>query len=158
MKYMKNDIKFNEIEAMLPVYVKDKGNCTEIITKAASFIKTATIETCTKKMADYYNLSMYHNRINYGQELGITNKVPLVINENLIYIYINVREPMFAHDAAFGLFDANSIDSVYEEDGKAVIELKSGKMIKTRQSVKSVKKGMLDARIAKDIYKEKHKI
>lgn len=158
MKYMKNDIKFNEIEAMLPVYVKDKGNCTEIITKAASFIKTATVETCTKKLADYYNISLRHNRINYGQELGITNKVPLVINDNLIYIYINVREPMFAHDAAFGLFDTNSIESVYEKDGKAVIEMKSGKMIETRQSVKSVKKGMLNARIAKDIYKEKHKM
>lgn len=45
---MKNDIKFNEIQAMIPVYVKDKGNCTEIITKDGSFIKNATIETCTK--------------------------------------------------------------------------------------------------------------
>jgi hypothetical protein len=155
---MKNNIKFNEIEAMLPVYVKDKGNCTEIITKEASFIKIATIETCTKKLADYYNISLYHNRINYGQELGITNKVPLVVNENLIYIYINVREPMFAHDAAYGLFDVNSIENVYDDEGKAVIEMKSGKMVKTRQSVKSLKKGMLNARIAKDIYKEKHKM
>ncbi len=153
---MKNDIKFNEIEVMLPIYVKDQGNCTEIITKAASFIKTATIETCTKKLADYYNISLYHNRINYGLELGITNKVPLVVNENLIYIYINVREPMFSHDAAFGLFDVNSIADVYDEEGKAVIEMKSGKMIKSRQSVKSVKKNMLNARVAKEIYKEKH--
>lgn len=155
---MKNNIKFNDIEAMLPVYVKDKGNCTEIITRAGSFIKTATIETCTKKLADYFNISLYRNRINYGQELGITNKVPLVINENLIYIYINVREPMFAHDAAFGLFDVNSIENVYDKEGKAVIEMKSGRMIETRQSVKSVKKNMLNARIAKDIYKEKHKV
>jgi hypothetical protein len=65
---MKNNIKFNDIEAMLPVYVKDKGNCTEIITRAGSFIKTATIETCTKKLADYFNISLYHNRINYVQD------------------------------------------------------------------------------------------
>ena len=84
--------------------------------------------------------------------------MPLVINENLIYIYINVREPMFAHDAAFGLFDVNSIENVYDKEGKAVIEMKSGRMIETRQSVKSVKKNMLNARIAKDIYKEKHKV
>lgn len=155
---MRNDIKFNEIEAMLPIYVKDKGNCTEIITKAESFIKIATIETCTKKLADYYNISLYHNRLNYGQELGIVNKVPLVVNENLIYIYINVRKPMFNHDAAFGLFDVNSIEDVYDKEGKAVIEMKSGKMIESRQSVKSVKKNMLNARIAKDIYKEKHKM
>lgn len=140
---MKNEIKFNEIEAMLPVYAKDKGNCTEIITKEASYIKTATIETCTKKLADYYNISLYHNRINYGQELGITNKVPLVVNENLIYIYVNVRKPMFNHDAAFGLFDVNSIENIYDDDGKAVIEMKSGKMIITRQSVKSLKKVFL---------------
>lgn len=154
---MKNDIKFNEIQAMIPVYVKDKGNCTEIITKDGSFIKNATIETCTKKLADYYNISLFHNRLNYGQELGITNKVPLVINENLIYIYINVREPMFNHDAAFGLFDVNSIINVYDKEGKAVIEL-TDKIIEARQSVKSVKKSMLNARLAKDIYKEKHKM
>ncbi len=154
---MKNNIKFNEIEAMLPVYVKDKGNCTEIITRDASLIKNATIETCTKNLADYYNISLYHNRLNYGQELGITNKVPLVINENLIFIYLNVREPMFNHDAAFGLFDVNSITDLYAKEGKAVIQLSSGRTIATRQSVKSVKKGMLDARLAKDMYKEKHK-
>ena len=153
---MKNNIKFNEIEAMLPLYVKDKGNCTEIIAKDASFIKNATIETCTKNLADYYNISLYHNRLNYGQELGITNKVPLVINEKLIFIYLNVREPMFNHDAAYGLFDVNSITNVYDKEGKAVIELISGRIIETRQSVKSVKKGMLNARLAKDMYKEKH--
>ncbi|HOT22497.1 MAG TPA: hypothetical protein PLD67_07965, partial [Sedimentibacter sp.] len=84
------------------------------------------------------------------------NKVPLVVNENLIYIYVNVRKPMFNHDAAFGLFDVNSIENIYDDDGKAVIEMKSGKMIKTRQSVKSLKKSILNARIAKEIYKEKH--
>lgn len=154
---MKNNIKFNEIVAMLPVYVKDKGNCTEIITKEATFVKNATIETCTKKLADYYNLSLYHNRLNYGQELGITNKVPLVINENLIYVYINVREPMFTHDAAYGLFDVNSIANICDKDGKAVIEMNSGRIIESRQSTKAVKKAILNARLAKDMYKEKHK-
>ncbi|HHZ02140.1 MAG TPA: hypothetical protein GX396_04285 [Tissierellia bacterium] len=155
---MKNIFNINEIEAMLPVYVKDKGNCTEIITKETSFIKNTTIETCIKNLADYYNISLYHNRLNYGQELGIKNKVPLVINENLIYIYINVREPMFNHDAAFGIIDVNAINSIYEKEGKAVIEMKSGRVIPLRQSVKSMKKNMLNARIAKDIYKEKHKM
>jgi len=155
---MKNIIKFNEIVAMLPIYVKDEGNCTEIITKEATFIKNATIETCTKKLADYYNLSLYHNRLNYGQELGITNKVPLVINENLIYVYINVREPMFTHDAAYGLFDVNSIANIYDKDGKAVIEMDSGRIIESRQSTKAAKKTILNARLAKDIYKEKHKM
>ena len=155
---MKNIIKFNEIVAMLPIYVKDEGNCTDIITKEPTFIKNATIETCTKKLADYYNLSLYHNRLNYGQELGITNKVPLVINENLIYVYINVREPMFTHDAAYGLFDVNSIANIYDKDGKAVIEMDSGRIIESRQSTKAAKKTILNARLAKDIYKEKHKM
>lgn len=154
---MKNKVKFNEIEAMLPVYVKDKGNCTEIITKDGSFIKNATIETCTKHLADYYNLSLYHNRLNYGQELGIVNKVPLVINEDLVYIYINVRKPMFNHDAAFGLIDVNAIKSTYEKEGKAVLQMNSGRTIKMRQSIKTLKKSILNARIVKDIYREKHK-
>lgn len=155
---MKNNIKFNEIEAMLPVYVKDKGNCTEIITAETSYIQNATIETCVKKLADYYNLSLYHNRLNYGNELGITNKVPIVINENLVYIYINVREPMFKHDAAFGYVDLNSIKQVCQKDGYAAILLNSGKVIQTRQSVKSLKKSILNGKFARDIYREKHKI
>jgi len=75
---------------MLPVYVKDKGNCTEVITTEASYIKSTTVETCIKQLADYYNISLYHNRINYGRELGISNKVPVVVNENSVYIYVNV--------------------------------------------------------------------
>lgn len=155
---MKNTIKFNEIEAMLPVYVKDKGNCTEIMTADASYIQNATIETCIKKLADYYNISLYYNRTNYGNELGIINKVPIAINENLVFIYVNVREPMFKHDAAYGFVDLNAIEQVNQKDGCAVIQLSSGRIIHTRQSVKSLKKSMLNGRLAKEIYKEKHKI
>jgi hypothetical protein len=155
---MKNTIKFNEIEAMLPVYVKDKGNCTEIMTADASYIQNATIETCIKKLADYYNISLYYNRTNYGNELGIINKVPIAINENLVFIYVNVREPMFKHDAAYGFVDLNAIEQVIQKDGCAVVQLTSGRIIQTRQSVKSLKKSMLNGRLAKEIYKEKHKI
>lgn len=155
---MENNLNFNEIEAMLPVYVKDRGNCTEIITIEASYIQSATIETCIKKLADYYNISLYHNRVNYGKELDITNKVPVVINENLVYIYINVREPMFIHDAAFGYIDLKTIKQIYQKDGYAVILMNSGRIIQTRQSMKSLRKAILNGRLAKDIYREKHKI
>lgn len=155
---MKNTTNFNKIEALLPVYVKDKGNCTEVVTKDREYIENKTIETCISKLADYYNISLYHNRTNYGNELGITNKVPVVINENLVYIYVNVREPMFKHDAANGFVDLNAIKELYEENNYAVIELFSGKKIKTRQSLKSLKKAMLNGRLAKELYKDKHKL
>lgn len=155
---MKETLKFNEIEALLPIYVKDKGNCTEIIMKDDSFIRNATIETCVKNLADYYNISLYHNRINYGKELGITNKVPLVINENLVYVYVNVRKPMFKHDAAYGYVDINSVKEVILKDGYAAILMNSGNVIQTRQSIVSLKRGILNGRLAKDIYKEKHKM
>lgn len=150
---MKNNIKFNEIEAMLPVYVKDRGNCTEIITAEASYIQNVTIETCIKKLADYYNISLYHNRINYGDELCITNKVPVVVNKNLVYIHVNVREPMFKHDAAYGYVDLNSIKQVYLKDGYAAILMNSGKIIQTRQSIKSLKRSILNGKLARNIYK-----
>lgn len=155
---MKYNLKFNEIEALLPVYVKDKGNCTEIISAEASYIQNVTVETCIKKLADYYNISLYHNRINYGNELCITNKVPVVINENIIYIYVNVRKPMFSHDSAYGYLRLDSIKQVYQEDGHAVISMNSGRVLQTRQSVKTLKKSILNGRLARDIYKEKHKI
>ncbi len=155
---MKETLKFNEIEALLPVYVKDMGNCTEIIAKDECFIKSATIETCIKNLADYYNISLYHNRINYGKELDITNKVPIVINENLIYVYVNVREPIFRHDAAYGFVDINSVKEVFMKDGYAAILMNSGNTIQTRQSIKAVKRSILNGRLARDIYKEKHKL
>ncbi|WP_326908140.1 hypothetical protein [Sedimentibacter sp. MB31-C6] len=153
---MKKLLKSNKIDAMLPIYLDDLGNCTEIITSAESFIKTVTIETCVKNLADYYNISLFHNRINYGAELGITNKVPVVINDELIYIYINVRKPLLDHDAAYGFIDVNSIEEEFKENGKAAILMKSGRVIQTRQSIQSLKRAMLNARLAKDIYKERH--
>lgn len=153
---MKNLLKYNKINALLPIYVNDIGNCTEIITTEDTLIKTITIETCIKNLADFYNISLYHNRLNYGSELGITNKVPIVINEELIYIYINVREPLFSHDSAYGYIDVNAIDSVFEKEKKAAIQMKSGRVIQTRQSLGSLKKTLLYARIAKDIYRERN--
>lgn len=143
---------------MIPLYVKDRGNCTEIITSDGSIIESTTIETCIKRLADYYNISLYHNRVNYGTELGITNKVPIVINENKVFIYVNAREPLFKHDASFGFVDINSIKKIYGNDKGAVILLNSGSSIQTRQSLKTLKKSILLGRVTKDIYKEKHKI
>jgi len=157
VKNLRNLLKFNKIDAMLPIYVDGTGNCTEVISADKSYIQTVSIETCIKNLADYYNISLYHNRVNYGDELGITNKVPIVINEDLIYIYINVRKPLLDHDAAFGYIDVNSIEEIFEKDKNAAIKMKSGKEIQTRQSVRSVKKMILNARLAKEIYKEKHR-
>lgn len=153
---MKNLIKNNKIDALIPVYANNIGNCTEVIINDSSHIVTKTVETCIKNLADYYNISLYHNRLNYGKELGITNKVPIVINENLIYIYVNVRKPMFDHDSAYGYLNYFSIDDVLEQNSNAAIILKSGIVIQTRQSINVTKKNMLYARIAKDIYKEKN--
>lgn len=155
---MENNLNFNDIQAMIPLYAKDEGNCTEIITSEASVIKNATIETCIKRLADYYNISLYHNRINYGRELGITNKVPIVINENKVFIYVNVREPLFKHDAAYGFIDIDSIKKIYENEKTAAVLMSSGRVIQTRQSLKSLKNGILFGRITKDIYKERHRI
>ncbi len=153
---MKSLLKYNKIDAMLPVYVSGVGNCTEIITTETSFVKNNIVETCIKNLADFYNISLYHNRINYGAELGIVNKVPIVINENLIYIYINVRQPLFEHDAAYGYIDINAAEEIFEQNGRAAIRLKQGRVIQTRQSIMTLKKMLLYGRLAKDIYKEKN--
>ncbi|MDD4781300.1 MAG: hypothetical protein PHT02_11980 [Tissierellia bacterium] len=153
---MKSLLKYYKIDALIPVYINGIGNCTEIIINDESHMKSKTVETCIKNLADYYNISLYHNRINYGQELGITNKVPIVINENLIYIYINVRKPMFDHDSAYGYINYYTIDDVFEQNNYAAIKMKCGRVIQTRQSINVTKKSMLYARLAKDIYKEKN--
>lgn len=155
---MKSLLKNNKIDAMIPVYINGVGNCTEIIIGDESQVESKTVETCIKNLADYYNISLYHNRVNYGHELGITNKVPIVINENLIYVYVNVRKPMFDHDSAYGYINYNAIDTVFEQNNNAAIKLKSDKIIQTRQSVKVTKKTLLYARLAKDFYKEKNHI
>lgn len=156
MKNVKNLLKYNKIDAMLPIYANDVGNCTEIVTPETAFIKTTTIDTCIKNLADFYNISLYHNRLNYGSELGIANKVPIVVNDELIYIYINVREPLFSHDAAYGYIDVNTIEDIYEKNKTAAILMKSEREIQTRQSLSSLKRMILYARIAKDIYKERN--
>jgi hypothetical protein len=157
VKKLKELLKTDKIDAMLPVYRDGVGNCTEIITPGGSHVRSVTVETCIKNLADFYNISLYHNRINYGNELGITNKVPVVINENLIYIQINVRKPVCNHDAAYGYIDVGSIRDVFDNNGMASVIMKSGRTIKTRQSVKSLRRMMLNARLARDIYMEKHR-
>lgn len=154
---MRDIVNINDIVAMLPIYEKDMGNCTQIITNDKVYIENSSISTCIKNLADYYNISLYHNRINYGNEIGITNKVPLVINEDMVYIYVNVRKPILKHDAAYGIVNIKAIEKILIHDDKVNILMKSGMIINTRESSKTIKKRMLDGRVAKDIYKEKHK-
>lgn len=153
---VKELLKSNKIEAMLPKYVDGVGNCTEIITSESSYIKNITVETCIKSLADFYNISLCNNRLNYGAELGMANKVPIVINENLIYIYINVRKPLFNKDAAYGYIAVNTVDEIIPKGRTASVKMKSGRIIETRQSVVSVKKMMLYAKMARQIYKYKN--
>ncbi len=68
--------------------------------------------------------------------------------------YINSAR--FAHDAAYGYIDVNSIDDVYDNNKNAMIQMKTGREIQTRQSLVSLKKMLLYARVAKDIYKERN--
>jgi len=48
------------------------------------------------------------------------------------------------------------IEEIFEKDGNAAILMKSKREIQTRQSLSSLKRMLLYARIAKDIYKERN--
>lgn len=100
------------IEAVLPVYIKDRGNCTAIYTGEGEIILEKTIKTTISNLCRYYHLDLKASNESYGNLLSIKKYPPIPFSHDQIFIPIKVRIPIGKHDGAYGFVNINSIEKV----------------------------------------------
>ncbi|NLY46740.1 MAG: hypothetical protein GX053_12265 [Tissierella sp.] len=106
------------IQAILPVYVKDRGNCTVIYTKEDEVILDKTIKTTILNLCKYYHLDLKASNETYGKLLSIKKYPPIPFTYNQIFIPIKARIPIGKHDGAYGYVNINSIENISQTKSK----------------------------------------
>lgn len=148
------EIVKKNILAIIPVYLKDKGNCTNIITSENSLLIKKTINTVLKLLANYFFIDLNASKNYCKKVIGIVNNSPIVFNDENIFVPIKVRKPISRNDGAFGYFNIDCI-KIEEYKDDIYINLDNKYKIKANQKFKTVIKHVNDGKILKEVYSER---
>lgn len=141
------------IQAILPIYVKDKGNCTIIYTGDNEIIMEKVILTVIKNLCRFYHLDLKSSNKTYGDILSMKKYIPIPLDENNIFIQVKTRIPISKHDSAYGYININSIGKVIEninDKGSSTVYLKRGQIIDVLAKVSTVQKSIQNGLIVKE--------
>jgi hypothetical protein len=131
-------IKYDNVLAVRPEYIKDKGDCTEIIYESGeTYITERTISSFMNTMAYYYNTDLRANRYNYGEKLGIKNNVPIVFSDKHILVPYKARKPWNKKDSAYGYINLFSYSNLYEGQKDNYIQTTKGIRLKLCERIGS---------------------
>lgn len=131
------------ISSMVPIYINESGNSTEITTKdGQSYIILKTLKTVLKIICRFYGADVKSVRIKYGKIINQKTIVPLPLSYNLVLIPFKTRKPIVLKDGSYGYINIFAIESIYgtrDNKGETIIQLKNGKAISCLCNIKTVK-------------------
>lgn len=128
---MKNLIE-RGIQAILPIYVKNKGNCTLIYLQDEEIILDKVIKTVIKNLCEFYHLDLKSSNKSFGQLLSIKKHHPVPFNEDNVFIQAKTRVPIGRHDGAYGYINIDAIERVKtlkKDEDRTLIYLKGKRSI-----------------------------
>lgn len=155
-----NKIIEKGIIAILPEYIKDRGNCTTIWTKdKEEIVLERSVKTVIRNMAKYYHLDLKAANKTYGELLAIKKSAPIPFTKEDIFINVKTRIPLAKDDGAYGYIKVNTIDKVKESNGeeeKATIYLKDGRSIKVYSRIETLNKNISNGEVLKKVLQNKN--
>lgn len=153
---MKNILKNERIEVLIPKYEENMGNCTKVITDNDEILVHKSIKSCINNLADDYNINLRSIRKNYGKELGIKNKVPIIINYYMIYVPFKARKPLCKNDTASGYININYIKDVIERNHHGIFITEHDEEIITLQRKEVLNKEIILGKMSQVLYYNKN--
>jgi hypothetical protein len=134
-------IKYDNVLAVRPEYIQDKGDCTEIIYEnGETYLVEKNVQSVKKGMAYYFNTDLRANRYNYGIKLGIKNNVPIVLSDKYILVPYKARKPMNKRDCAYGFINLFNYADLYEGQEDNFIVTTEGIKLKLCERIGSFRK------------------
>lgn len=146
-----------DIRAFIPIYFKDSGEMTKVITaEGEKHVMPITIRTFRSNLCRFYSIDYCSFRRKYGQIIGSTNCVPLAISSNKVFLQLKVRTPMFRNDSAMAYVDLYSIERLEKQKDKKGTDviLKDGYKLEILYSLATVKKHMNNANLVLEHYRK----
>lgn len=149
-------IIIQEIIAILPIYIKLKGNCTLLYSRDGDTCKVGkTVKTMLNQLSLFYLLNLKATRKYYGELLSIKNLVPIPFNEGNVFIPIKFRIPICRNDGSMGYINVNYIENIEKLEEGTLIHLNNQKTIKSLNSIETVNRHIKNGHIVKKLWKEK---
>lgn len=148
------NIVSKDIMALLPVYIKGKGNCTLAYTGQGLVELNLTIKTVIKNLCEYYYLDLKSCNRTYGSLLSSKYRPPIPFNKDNIFIQFKTRIPIGRHDGAHGYFNINSIKKIKSKGKNTIIYLVDDQELEVLMSIHTVKKYINNGEIVRKLVKD----
>ncbi|MDD3840934.1 MAG: hypothetical protein PHP06_10315 [Clostridia bacterium] len=137
------------IDALLPIYAKDKGDYTCIILKNGD---TKYIDIKTRSalisLSNILCIDLISIRKKYSSIVGQKNRIPIPLSLELILVPFKTRQPVIKNDSCLGYINLINIKCVTRINPTITeISLKSGITIEVLRSISCVKKRLAAAQL-----------
>ena len=147
-----------QIIAIIPVYIENRGNSTLIYTKKSQETIYKSIKTVLKNLCNHYHLDIKQSNNYYRKFVLNKNSIPTPFSREDIFIQIKVRNPIGKDDGAKGFIRLDSILEIEENQGFSLIRLENKVDLKCLCSVATIKKQIKNGEIVHKMFKDKENL
>lgn len=149
---MENILK-DELLAVLPIYVEDKGNCTKIYTKNGEpTIIEKNIRSVMRKICKNYMIDLRETKKRYSPLLASPSQVPIPLSRKDVFIPIKTRNPLYKNDGAMGYINIKHIRNVSKAARTTNIQLSNGTTIECLSNITTVNSHIRDGNVVSRCY------
>ncbi len=150
-----NEIIEKGLQAILPVYIKDIGNCTRIYVKDDEIVLEKTIRSVIANLCRFYHLDLKASNKSYGDLLTIKKNIPIPFAYDFVLIPIKTRRPIAKHDGAYGFVNMDSIKNIStsKTNNNSLIYISNNRAIEAYSKLCTIKKNVNNGKIVKRLIK-----
>lgn len=143
----------NELMAILPQYVDNRGNCTILYTKKEQpLILEKNIKSVLRKICKYYMLDLQETKKRYAPLISSPGLVPIPFSRKDIFIPLKTRLPLCKNDGAMGYVNMKHIKNITKSGNTTNIHLVDGTIINCLYSIITVNNHIRDGNIVSRCY------
>lgn len=152
MEKVKLDKVLDNIAAVVPIYVANKGKASKVYLKdGRTFIDPREGKNIVEEIAAILAVDLGSLKKFCSHRLAIKNALPLPLLPNLMFVPLRVRKPKIPKDTATGYINFFSILDVHKNGKISEIEIDGNKKIPCYQTTKTVGVHLVYSRL---IYRE----
>lgn len=152
MEKIKLDKIVDNITAIVPIYVANKGKASKIYLKdGKTLIDSREAINIVKDIAAILAVDLGSLKKFCSHRLAIKNALPLPLLPSLMFVPLRVRKPLVSKDSATGYINFFSILDVNKNGKISEIEVEGDKKIDCYQTKKTVQVHLVYSRL---IYRE----
>ncbi|MDD4726379.1 MAG: competence protein ComK [Tissierellia bacterium] len=144
------------IMAIVPEYVKDRGNCVTVYTnKSKPVTLEKGIKTVLRNLFKYYMVDLNETKKRYINLVSSPNNMPLPLSKNDIFIPLKTRKPICKNDGATGYINMRYLKKVIKNENSTTIQLDNNTNIECLSSETTVKNHLRNGNIVSKCYEER---